>query len=146
MGPQQSEIPNTFFLRSPECQGWEPSRARTLTPPFSLASCNLLSSPSLPLPPCSAAWRACKTEPSALKLPKVEQSLKEYQDPTQVDKLLKVDQQLSQTKEILLQTIDKVLQRGEKLEDLVDKSKSLTDTSKQFFKAAKKTNSCCIVM
>ncbi len=93
----------------------------------------------------SGAWRVCKTEMS-LKLPRVEQSLQEYQDPTQVDKLLKVDQQLSQTKEILLQTIDKVLQRGEKLDDLVEKSKNLTDTSKQFYKQARKTNSCCIVM
>ena len=82
----------------------------------------------------------------SLKLPRVEQALTEYQDPTQVDKLLKVDQQLSQTKDILLQTIDKVLQRGEKLDDLVEKSKNLTDTSKQFYKQARKTNSCCIVM
>ncbi len=80
------------------------------------------------------------------KLPKLEQSLQDYQDPAQMDKLLKVDQQLNQTKEILLQTIDKVLQRGEKLDDLVEKSKNLTDASKVFYKQARKTNSCCVIM
>ena len=98
-----------------------------------------------PLRSCSAAWRACKTE-MALKLPKVESSLQEYQDPTNVDKLAKVDRQLHETKDILLQTIDKVLARGEKLDDLVERSKNLTDTSKQFYKQARKTNSCCIIM
>lgn len=64
----------------------------------------------------------------------------------QVDKIMKLNVQLAETKELLHQTIDKVLERGEKLDDLVDKSATLSAQSKLFYKQAKKTNSCCIVM
>jgi synaptobrevin family protein YKT6 len=43
-------------------------------------------------------------------------------------------------------TIDNVLERGEKLDDLVSKSQDLSSQSKVFYKQAKKTNSCCVVM
>ncbi len=71
--------------------------------------------------------------------------LAEYAEPAKVDKLMKLDRQLHETKDILVKTIDKVLQRGEKLDDLVEKSGNLSNQSKQFYKAAKKTNSCCVV-
>jgi synaptobrevin family protein YKT6 len=72
--------------------------------------------------------------------------LAEYAEPAKVDKLMKLDKQLLETKDILVKTIDKVLQRGEKLDELVEKSSGLSAQSKQFYKAARKTNSCCIVM
>lgn len=43
-------------------------------------------------------------------------------------------------------TIENVLERGEKLDDLVSKSQDLSMQSKVFYKQAKKTNSCCVVM
>ncbi len=79
-------------------------------------------------------------------LPRLEPALAEYAEPAKVDKLMKLDKQLLETKEILVKTIDKVLERGEKLDELVEKSSGLSAQSKQFYKAAKKTNSCCSVM
>jgi synaptobrevin family protein YKT6 len=93
----------------------------------------------------AASWRACKTE-GGLKFPKLEEALRDYQDPAKVDKILKLDKQLAETKDILHKTIDKVLERGERLDDLVDRSAALSNQSKLFYKQAKKTNSCCVIM
>lgn len=68
------------------------------------------------------------------------------QDPTQADKLSKIQKDLDETKVVLHQTIDSMLQRGEKLDSLVDKSSDLSMASQIFYKQAKKTNSCCRMM
>ncbi|KAJ9478275.1 Synaptobrevin-like protein [Pseudozyma hubeiensis] len=72
--------------------------------------------------------------------------VKRYQDPRQADTIMKVQQELDETKIVLHKTIDSVLQRGEDLDKLVEKSGTLSEQSKQFYKVAKKQNSCCVVM
>lgn len=72
--------------------------------------------------------------------------LSRYQNPHEADALMKVQQELDETKIVLQQSIENVLQRGEKLDALVDKSEALTSSSKTFYKQAKKTNSCCVLM
>lgn len=67
----------------------------------------------------------------------------QYQDPKQADPLLRMQDDLDETKIILRNTIEQVLERGEKLDDLVSKSEDLSAQSKAFYKTAKKTNSCC---
>jgi synaptobrevin homolog YKT6 len=89
-------------------------------------------------------WRAA-TADYACKFPPLEPALHDYQDPAKVDKIMKLDRQLNETKDILYKTIDAVLQRGEKLDELVDKSAALSQQSKMFYKQAKKTNSCCSI-
>lgn len=69
-----------------------------------------------------------------------------YQDPKNADSIMKVQNELDETKIVLHKTIESVLQRGEKLDSLVDKSHDLTNSSKMFYKQAKKTNSCCVIM
>ncbi|KAJ2859238.1 palmitoyltransferase [Coemansia aciculifera] len=69
-----------------------------------------------------------------------------YQDPKQADSIMRVQQELDETKVVLHKTIESVLERGEKLDALVDRSNQLSSQSKMFYKTAKKTNSCCIVM
>ncbi len=91
------------------------------------------------------SWRSAKEDYSC-KLPKLEDALQEYQAPEKVDKILKLNTQLNETKDLLVKTIDKVLERGEKLDDLVAKSDNLSQQSKMFYKQAKKTNSCCSIM
>ena len=59
---------------------------------------------------------------------------------------MKVQQELDDTKVVLHKTIEGVLQRGEKLDSLVDKSEALSSSSRMFYKQAKKTNSCCVIM
>jgi len=48
------------------------------------------------------------------------------QDPAQADPMMKVQNELDETKIILHSTIEAVLQRGEKLDDLVAKSEGLS--------------------
>lgn len=74
------------------------------------------------------------------------QALQDYQDPSKADKISAIQRELDDTTAVLTKTIDNVLERGEKLDDLVNKSQDLSTQSKVFYKQAKKTNSCCIVM
>ena len=120
--------------RPPLRDDGKPKRPPALPPPRTLP-------PPRP-PPRSATWRACAKD-NGCKLPRLADALREYQDPKKVDKIEKLNSQLSETKEILCQAIDKVLQRGEKLDDLVEKSTKLSSQSKLFYKEARKANSWC---
>ena len=90
-------------------------------------------------------WKGIKEDYTA-KLPALEELLKQYQNPADVDKLVKLDRQLLETKDVLHKTVEAVLARGEKLDDLITKSDELSSQSKLFYRQAKKTNSCCVVM
>lgn len=83
-------------------------------------------------------------EPS-LPFPELHTYLVKYQDPRQADTIMKVQQELDETKVVLHKTIESVLQRGEKLDSLVDKSDALSAQSRLFYRQAKKQNSCCII-
>lgn len=97
--------------------------------------------------------------PAAISFPEVNTYLQKYQDPKQADAIMKVQQELDETKIILVRrarrsapctvltarvygaqhkTIESVLQRGEKINDLVDRSNELSMQSKMFYKTAKK--------
>ncbi|KAK0551676.1 palmitoyltransferase [Tilletia horrida] len=78
--------------------------------------------------------------------PQASDYVKRYQDPRQADTIMKVQQELDETKIVLHKTIDSVLKRGEDLDNLVAKSQSLSSSSKQFYKTAKKQNSCCTII
>ncbi|GAA6022581.1 hypothetical protein JCM11491_000691 [Sporobolomyces phaffii] len=77
--------------------------------------------------------------------PQLQEYVQKYQDPRQADSIMKVQQELDETKIILHKTIESVLERGEKLDSLVDKSAALSASSKSFYKTAKKQNSCCVI-
>ncbi|CEP09043.1 hypothetical protein [Parasitella parasitica] len=87
-------------------------------------------------------WRKADT----LDYPELQGYLQKYQNPQEHDPIMKVQKELDETTEILHKTIESVLQRGEKLDSLVDRSEALSSQSKMFYKTAKKTNSCCVVM
>ncbi|PWN38942.1 putative YKT6-snare protein for endoplasmic reticulum-golgi transport [Ceraceosorus guamensis] len=78
--------------------------------------------------------------------PQAQDYVNRYQDPRQADQIMKVQQELDETKIVLHKTIDSVLQRGEDLDKLVEKSGSLSAQSKMFYKSAKKQNSCCVII
>lgn len=78
--------------------------------------------------------------------PNLDSYLSRYADPSQADGILKVQAELDETKIILHKTIESVLQRGERLDSLVDKSETLSSSSRMFYKQAKKTNSCCVIV
>jgi synaptobrevin family protein YKT6 len=55
----------------------------------------------------AATWRGGKEDHSC-KFPKLEEMLRDYQEPEKVDKILRVNAQLAETKDLLVKTIDKV--------------------------------------
>jgi synaptobrevin family protein YKT6 len=86
------------------------------------------------------------SNPATISFPELQTYLTKYQDPRQADAIMKVQQELDETKIVLHKTIESVLARGEKLNDLVDRSNALSAQSKMFYKTAKKQNSCCLIM
>jgi len=86
------------------------------------------------------------SNPSSISFPQLQAYLEKYQDPKQADAIMRVQQELDETKIILHKTIESVLERGTKLDDLVDRSNALSASSKMFYKKAKQQNSCCIIM
>lgn len=83
---------------------------------------------------------------NAVQFEPMTEAIVSYQDPQNVDKLTKIQQQLDETTAVMHDTIDKVLERGVKLDDLVDRSADLSSQSRMFYKTAKKHNSCCVMM
>ncbi|TAQ85225.1 hypothetical protein B7494_g6448 [Chlorociboria aeruginascens] len=93
----------------------------------------------------SNTWEDVNTKPK-LVFPELEDYIVKYQDPTQADSIMKIQQELDETKIVLHKTIESVLQRGEKIDELVQKSSDLNTASKAFYKQAKQQNSCCVLM
>ncbi len=67
---------------------------------------------------------------------------KSYEDPRKSDNILKIQNQLDETKDIMIQNIEQILQRGETIQELVDRTEDLETSSKVFFQNADKLNSC----
>jgi len=86
------------------------------------------------------------TGDATMNMPQLREYLNKYQDPNQVDSIMRIQKELDETKIVLHKTIDAVLQRGEKIDDLVAKSDGLSAQSKMFYQTAKKQNSCCVLM
>ncbi|KAG0124816.1 putative snare protein [Tuber indicum] len=80
-----------------------------------------------------------------LELPVLGEYIVKYQDPRQADSIMRIQQELDETKIVLHKTIESVLERGEKIDSLVQRSEGLSSASKMFYKQAKKQNSCCII-
>mmetsp|Transcript_2823 Transcript_2823/g.3190 ORF Transcript_2823/g.3190 Transcript_2823/m.3190 type:complete len:113 (-) Transcript_2823:73-411(-) len=72
-----------------------------------------------------------------------DEMLKVYQNPMEADKLLKVQMELDEVKDVMLKNIDDLLQRGETLDSLMQRSSDLSATSLEFYRTAKKNNQCC---
>jgi synaptobrevin family protein YKT6 len=89
-------------------------------------------------------WKSC-TEPDSMTFPKLHEYLQKYQNPSEADKIRKIQKDLDDTKEIVHKTIDSILERGVKLDALVERSNDLSAQSKMFYKQAKKTNTCCVI-
>jgi len=70
--------------------------------------------------------------------------IKNYQDPSKVDKLSQAQKNVDETKIILHDNIKKLLERQGDLDTLVAKSNDLSKGAKAFYKNTKKVNkSCC---
>ncbi|BAE59116.1 unnamed protein product [Aspergillus oryzae RIB40] len=81
------------------------------------------------------------TATQPVSFPSLKTYISAYQDPHQVDSIMKIQKELDETKIVLHKTIESVLERGEKIDDLVNKSEGLSSQSKMFYTSAKKQNS-----
>lgn len=88
------------------------------------------------------SWRSQSTDSNAFDQ-QLSELLARYQDPANADKLVKIQNELDETKVVLHKTIDSVLARGEKLDNLVEKSSDLSMASQVFYKQARRHNQCC---
>jgi hypothetical protein len=78
----------------------------------------------------------------AIEFPYMIKICKDYEDPRHSDNILKIQNQLDETKDIMIQNIEQILQRGETIQELVDRTDDLEASSKVFFQNADKLNSC----
>ena len=78
-----------------------------------------------------------------LQIPELQGLFAKFQDPTEADKLTKIEKDLEDVKGTVMQSMDDLLKRGENLDNLMQKSKDLSSTSVQFYRTAKKNNQCC---
>lgn len=81
------------------------------------------------------------SNPSSISFPEIQEYLRTYQDPKQADTIMRVQQELDETKIVLHKTIESVLARGERLDDLVVRSDALSAQSKRFYTTAKRVSS-----
>jgi len=87
-------------------------------------------------------WEAA-TADLALPSPELEELFTKFQNPTEADKLTKIEKDLDEVKGVVMQSMDDLLKRGESLDGLMQKSQDLSNTSVQFYRTAKKNNQCC---
>eukprot|EP00923_Selenidium_pygospionis_P029450 GHVN01052547.1.p2 GENE.GHVN01052547.1~~GHVN01052547.1.p2 ORF type:complete len:201 (+),score=31.74 GHVN01052547.1:3543-4145(+) len=87
-------------------------------------------------------WATAEAD-TQFEFPEGEALFTEYQNPMEADKLLKVQNELDEVKDVMLKNIDDLFQRGETLDSLMDKSEDLSAASTQFYRTAKKNNQCC---
>merc|ERR1719273_446101 len=69
----------------------------------------------------------------------------EFQKPEEADKVMKIQKNLDDVKDVMHKNIEDVLERGENLDELMVKSEDLSTVSYKFYKTAKNANSCCPV-
>jgi synaptobrevin family protein YKT6 len=69
--------------------------------------------------------------------------LAQYQNPTEADKILKLQKDLNEVKTIMYDNIEKLLERGQKIDDLVAQSQDLGMGAKAFYDAGRRMNRRC---
>ena len=83
------------------------------------------------------------TSDTDVKYDYIANEIEAWQDPAKKDTLMKLQNELNDVTDIMRQNLNELLKREENLESLMQKSNDLSATSVNFYKQAKKTNSCC---
>lgn len=86
------------------------------------------------------------TSDKNLKFPVMAEYLQKWQNPHEADKLMKIEKELFEVKEIIHQNLSDILKRGEQLDVLMARSKDLSTVSVDFYKKAKKQNQRCCTL
>eukprot|EP00914_Ancora_sagittata_P034332 GHVO01069361.1.p1 GENE.GHVO01069361.1~~GHVO01069361.1.p1 ORF type:complete len:200 (+),score=29.98 GHVO01069361.1:18-617(+) len=67
----------------------------------------------------------------------------QFKDPLEADKVLKIQKDLDEVRDVMLKNINDLMQRGETIDALMEKSTDLSTTSYEFYRTAKKHDGCC---
>ena len=78
-----------------------------------------------------------------VKFDYITKEIEAWQDPSKKDNIMKLQNELNDVADIMKQNINELLNREESLESLMAKSQDLSSAYVNFYKQAKKTNSCC---
>lgn len=89
-------------------------------------------------------WSAQTTD-TDVKTGALQRAFGKYQNPEEADKVMKIQRNLDDVKDVMHKNIEDVLERGENLDELMVKSEDLSTVSYKFYKTAKNANSCCPV-
>ena len=82
-------------------------------------------------------------EDTDLKFDYIATEIEAWQDPSKKDNIMKLQNELNDVHDIMRQNLNELLKKQENLESLMAKSQDLSLASVNFYKQAKKTNSCC---
>ena len=88
-------------------------------------------------------WKSMTLDQDASEPAYLQEDILHYQDPRKADKLTAIQTQLDEVKDVMHTNIEQLMQRGETLDSLMAKSDDLNVASVQFYRNAKKANSCC---
>ncbi len=69
--------------------------------------------------------------------------IRKYQNPEELDKIIKIKNEIDEAKKVAIMNIDKILIRGQNLDEIVEKTENLSKQSKDFYTQSKKLNKCC---
>jgi Synaptobrevin/Ribosomal protein L17 len=73
----------------------------------------------------------------------LEKEFEKYQNPEAFDKLIQIQKNLDDIKDIMHENIEKVLERGENIATTLEKAEELKHAADKFIITAKKANRCC---
>jgi synaptobrevin homolog YKT6 len=68
------------------------------------------------------------------------------QNPNDIDKLIKIRQDIDDTREIIISNIEELLNRGDKLSELERRTETLLIEAEKFDNGAKSLNRCCVLL
>lgn len=72
--------------------------------------------------------------------------LEKIQKPEEVDKLIKIRQELDETREVMISNLEELLNRGDKLNELERRTEDLLRDAEDFERGAKGLNRCCVIL
>lgn len=72
--------------------------------------------------------------------------IKDFQDPKEADKLLKIESDLDEIQNMLKKTMEDLLEREENLDELMQQSEDISSMAYNFYEKSKETNKkCCSI-
>jgi synaptobrevin family protein YKT6 len=73
----------------------------------------------------------------------IRHGITQYQQPGNADKLTRIQENLEETREIMVQNLQKAIARGESLDRMLEKAENISAQARAFGRESGKLNTCC---